>query len=46
MIQLSTTADIIQKKKRKILQKEKAIKNVTLTEAGEFQNDLLPFSLV
>jgi len=30
----------------KILQKEITIQNVTLTEAGEFQNDLLPFSLV
>jgi hypothetical protein len=45
MIQLWTTADIVQKK-RKILQKEMTIQNVTLKEAGEFQNDLLPFSLV
>jgi hypothetical protein len=33
-------------KKRKILQKEMTIQNVTLTEAGEFKNELLPFSLV
>jgi FlaA1/EpsC-like NDP-sugar epimerase len=31
---------------RKILEKEMTIQNVTLTEAGEFENDLLPFSLV
>jgi hypothetical protein len=44
VIQFSATADIT--KKRKILQKEITTENVTLTEAGEFQNDLLPVSLI
>jgi hypothetical protein len=46
MIQISTTADIIQTRSRKMLHKEMTTQNVTPTEADEFQNDLLAFSFV